>query len=178
VKAVASLCTIAVATLVSGCSPGAEKTSRSVGRGDAGRHYALLADDRFELQEALDPPAGDPLTSIERPLLDWYAEYVRSSETSSQMVRISGHQTTFDQSRVQLEDKGFQFRDVTVEGWRAIGGSIPGDSPGEAVLVLENGESSLAVLSYELTLDDLVALAAKIEPASAARWVRAGGVIR
>lgn len=172
------LSAIAATTLAGGCSSHSGTTSTSKEGNAAARHYALLADPSWTLQEARDLRPDDPLATAERPPLDWYDEYVLSSANASQLVRISGHESTFDQSRVELEQQGFVFHAVPLDGWRAVGSrGIPGDTPQSAVLLLDNGDSSLLVGSAEVGLDELIALAAKIEPASAAAWVRAGGVI-
>jgi hypothetical protein len=178
VKAIALVCAVAVAAMLGGCSSEADKTTPSRRGSDAARHYALLVDENWRLQEARDPRADDPLSALERPPLDWYDEYVPLLPNESALVRISGHAVTFDQTLVELERQLFQLHDVTVEGWRAVAGTRPGDTPPEALLVLDNGDSTLQVLSYELSLADLTALAGKIEPASTATWVHAGGVIR
>ena len=138
----------------------------------------MLVDDAWTLQEAVDPPVDDPIASLDRPPLDWYAEYVRSSPTESQMVRLSGHRMTFDEARADLEDLGFEFADIEVDGWRSIGGSATADPVGPAVVLLENGSTSLMVLTYELELDDLAEVAGTIEAVDEATWVDAGGVVR
>lgn len=38
--------------------------------------YAVQTDDGWEVQEAVDPAADDPLTERERPRSDWYAATV------------------------------------------------------------------------------------------------------
>ncbi|CAN5766532.1 hypothetical protein BH24ACT3_BH24ACT3_01760 [soil metagenome] len=48
---------------------------------------------------------------------------------------------------------------------------------GPALLLIENGDRSIVVLSYEVDLDELAVLAARIEPVGAAAWTTAGGVI-
>lgn len=176
-KAVALVCAIVLAALTGGCSSDSEKVVPT--SSDADRHYALLADAGWTLQEAIDPRADDPLIAAERPALDWYDEYVRSpSATESQMVRVSGHEADFDESRGAFEDRGYQLDDVTIAGRQAAGGFLPGDTPRSSLLVLDNNGSTLLVLSYELNLADLTALAEKIRPVSAAAWIAAGGVIR
>jgi hypothetical protein len=157
-----------------GCGDDAESSGDDDG---ADEPYALLSDDAWVLQEAVDPPADDPISSIERPPLDWYAEYVRSSPTESQMVRLSGHRTTFDDARTELEDVGFAFDVIEVDGRRSVGGSAAGDPAGPAVVLLETGSTSLMVLSYELEVDDLAELADAIEAVDETTWVNAGGVL-
>jgi hypothetical protein len=175
---VALFCATAV-LLVSGCASGSKAAQPASTRTDAERHYALLADPGWTFKEAIDPRSDDPAAAAERPAVDWYDEYERStSANESQTVRISGHATTFEQSRTELEQQGFDFSAVTVDGWQSVGGVIPEDTPQSKVIVLANGTSSLLVLSYELSLDDLALLAEKVRPADKATWVAAGGVIR
>jgi hypothetical protein len=48
--------------------------------------YAVMTDDAWTLQEAVDPPADSPIASIERPPLEWYAEYVQSSASGPSRI--------------------------------------------------------------------------------------------
>lgn len=140
--------------------------------------YALLHDPEWELQAAVDPKPDDPLASVERPPLDWYAEFVRwPSANESNMVRLSGHATSFDESVAQLTELTFELEDTEVDGWRAAGGSTQ-EAGGADLLVLEHGDRSIIVLSHEVSLDVLVDVASRIEPADAAAWEAAGGVVR
>jgi hypothetical protein len=174
----AFLCAIAVITLAAGCSSHSGKSAVTTKPGGSDQHYALLDDPSWTLQEARDLRADDPLASAEHPPVDWYDEYVRSpSASESQMVRISGHDTSFVESKAELEQQGFEFHEVPIAGRQAVGGTVPGDRASAVVLLLDDGPSSLVALTYDLSLDELVALAPKIEPASAAAWVQAGGVI-
>ncbi len=164
------------ACLISGCGDDGSSSDRD-GDSAANLPYALLRDEEWELQEAVDPPVDDPVASIERPALEWYIEYVRSpSDLESEMVRVSGHATGFEESRSQLSELTFDLTETPVDGWRAVGGTS--DEPaGPALLLLENGDRSIVVLSYEVTLDELAVLAARIEPVDAPTWADAGGVI-
>lgn len=175
-KALASVCAFALTVFVGGCSSDPKTTTPP--SSDAARHYALLADPAWTLHEAIDLRADDPLAATEHPALDWYDEYERSpSATESQTVRVSGHDATFEASQREFEGRGYELSDVTIAGWQAASAFLPGDTP-HSLLVLDNGDSSLLVLSYELSLADLSALAEKIRPANAATWIAAGGVIR
>lgn len=138
--------------------------------------YAVLTDDAWTLQEAVDPPADAPIASIERPPLEWYAEYVQSSTSESVMVRLSGHQATFDDTRSALEDLGFTLDDLSMQHWRGAGGSADPASP--TIVVLANGSTTLTALSYELDLDRLTAIAETIEGVDQSTWVAAGGDIQ
>jgi hypothetical protein len=140
--------------------------------------YAVLTDDAWTLQEAVDPPADAPIASIERPPLEWYAEYVQSSTSESAMVRLSGHQATFDDTRSALEDLGFTLDDLSMQHWRGAGGSAPADPASPTIVVLANGSTTLTALSYELDLDRLTAIAETIEGVDQSTWVAAGGEIQ
>lgn len=170
---------LSVLCLMSGCGDDGSGSDRG-GDTAANLRYALLRNEEWQLQEAVDPPADDPASLIERPVFDWYIEYVRSpSELESELVRVSGHATGFEESRSQLSEGGFDLTETSVDGWRAVGGTF--DEPagiGPALLLLENGDRSIVVLSYEVALDELAVLAARIEPVDAAAWTAAGGVIR
>jgi hypothetical protein len=140
--------------------------------------HAVLTDDAWTLQEAVDPPADAPIASIERPPLEWYAEYVQSSTSESAMVRLSGHQATFDDTRSALEDLGFTLDDLSMQHWRGAGGSAPADPASPTIVVLANGSTTLTALSYELDLDRLTAIAETIEGVDQSTWVAAGGEIQ
>jgi hypothetical protein len=140
--------------------------------------YAVVIDDAWTLQEAVDPPADSPIASIERPPLEWYAEYVQSSASESSMVRLSGHQATFDDTRAALEEAGFTFEDISLQHWQGAGGSAPADPASPTIVVLANGAATLMALSYELDLDQLTAVADTIEGVDQSTWVAAGGVIQ
>jgi hypothetical protein len=140
--------------------------------------YAVLTDDAWTLQEAVDPPADAPIASIERPPLEWYAEYVQSSTSESAMVRLSGHQASFDDTRSALEDLGFTLDDLSMQHWRGAGGSAPADPASPTIVVLANGSTTLTALSHELDLDRLTAIAETIEGVDQSTWVAAGGEIQ
>ena len=139
--------------------------------------YAVLTDDAWTLQEAVDPPADAAIASIERPPLKWYSEYVQSSANESAMVRLSGHQATFDDTRSALEDLGFTLNDLSLQHWQGSGGSAPADRGSPTIIVLANGATTLMAFSYELDLDQLTAIANTIEGVDQSTWVAAGGVI-
>jgi hypothetical protein len=97
--------------------------------------YALQKDPRWELQEAVDPRPDDPIAANDRPPMDWYAEYVRSSYT--EMVRLSGHDATVAQSRAALEAVNFSFEErLNVAGFDlALSGGSALDESGPALLL-------------------------------------------
>lgn len=164
---------------VTGCSDDdlAQSSSRNSAPPDESV-YALLTDDDWTLQEAVDPPADAPIASIERPPLEWYAEYVQSSANESAMVRLSGHQATFDETRAALEELGFTLNDISLQQWQGAGGSAPADPASPTIIVVANGETTLMMLSYEKNLDQLMAIADTVEGVDQSTWVAAGGVIQ
>ena len=151
-------------------------TSESTSAADS--VYGVLTDDTWTLQEAIDPPADAPIASLERPPLEWYAEYVQSSTSQSSMVRLSGHRAAFDETRAALEELGFAFDDVALQHWQAVGGAAPDDPGSPTIIVLANGPTTLMTLSYELDLDQLAPITDTVENVDQANWIAAGGVIQ
>lgn len=146
--------------------------------GDDGERYAVLSDDAWSLQEAVDPPENDPLVVDRPPLLDWWAEYVWASPEEGRMVRLSGHQLPLAEARADLAGLGFALDDVAVDGWTAVGGTSVDDPSGPAIVLLDRGSTSLMLLSYELTVADLAALAGQTRAVDDLGWVSAGGIVR
>jgi hypothetical protein len=140
--------------------------------------YALIRDPGWTLHEAIDPHPHDPLTTAERPPLDWWAEYVQMSPSESRMVRLSGHRASFAETRAELEMLGFALEDVTAGRWTGARGTSVDDQVGPQVVVLDAEGWSLLMLSYELELGPLTELAAAVEVVDESTWVSAGGVIR
>ncbi|MDP9402051.1 MAG: hypothetical protein M3P85_01675 [Actinomycetota bacterium] len=160
--------------VTAGC--GSESTSQE-GTEKSGRRYAVLRDDTWRLQEALDPPTDDRVASIERPALDWYAEYVRTTASSSEMVRLSGHEATFDRARSELEGVGFVLEEVNLTTWTGVGGTTSETGARPTVIVLDSGGSSFMLLSYDLELAALTQLANAVETVDETTWVEGGGVV-
>lgn len=163
---------LAIAAACDRAEPGSQE-----GAQQAEHRYALLRDGAWRLQDAADPAADDRVASIERPPLDWYAEYVETAPRRA-MVRLSGHRATFDGARSELEEVGFVLDDVDIESWTATGGTTTETGSRPTVILLDNGGSSLILLSYELGADALAQLAGAVETADDAAWARAGGVVR
>lgn len=139
--------------------------------------YAVQADDDWQVQEAVDLAADDPLATSERPPLDWYAEHVRTDRT--EMVRLSGHGDRLGDTRSEHEQLGFEFRDVTVPGWgEGLAGNHPADASSPELLLVSFGERSLMALSYDVPADVLLEFMGSVEGADRDEWVDAGGVIR
>jgi hypothetical protein len=176
------LCLIAV--WVTGCSGASKGATPPTTSAKTAKAYALLNDPAWKLKRAVDPTADSPTASIERPPIDWYDEYEHLSgrlapgvAVVGQSVRISGYATNLARTEALLETLGVRFHAVEVTGWRAVRGSIPGDTP-EALIVLDHGDSVIMALSYELTIDDLARLASRIKLVDRAAWIRAGGVVQ
>lgn len=139
--------------------------------------YAVQTDGGWQVQEAVDLAADDPLATRQRPPLDWYGEYVRSDHT--EMVRLSGHGASLGDTRSELELLGFEFSDVTVPGRRdGVAGNNPGDGSSPEVLLVSSGERTLMALSYDVPRDVLLDFMGSVEGAERDEWVDAGGVIR
>jgi hypothetical protein len=145
--------------------------------------YAIVTNDDWSLQEAVDPPEDDPFASAERPPMDWYAEYVRTlpvpGGSEGQMVRLSGHATPISDTRAALTQLGWDFTAIQIEGWDGLGGTNPTDPASPPIVLLEDpGATTLMLLSYELSLDEVAAFAESVEITDEEAWVGAGGVIR
>jgi len=144
--------------------------------------YAVVHVAGWSLQEAVDPPQDDPLTSAERPPMDWYSEYVRTilapGGTEGQMVRLSAHSASIDDTRAALEEVGFEFDALPIIGWDGVGVTQPEDPGSPALVLLDHGSTTFMLLSYELTLDELTAFAGSVEAVDETTWVASRGVIR
>lgn len=139
--------------------------------------YAVQTDDGWQVQEAVDPAANDPLATRQRPPLDWYGEYVRSDHT--EMVRLSGHDASLGDTRSALEQLGFEFSDAAVAVWgEGVAGRHPGDESSPELLLVPSGERTLMALSYDVPPDVLLDFMGSVEGAERDEWVDAGGVIR
>lgn len=148
------------------------------GAREAEHRYAVLRDDAWRLQEAVDPPADDRVSSVERPALDWYAEYVPTNSSSGGTLRLSGHRATFHRARSDLEELGFELEEVDADNWTGVGGSTAETGSRPTLVLLDHGSSSLILLSYDLELDALTQLAAQVQSVDETAWTDAGGVVR
>jgi hypothetical protein len=144
--------------------------------------YAILSDEEWSLQEAVDPPQDDALISAERPPVDWYSEHVRTvpaaGGSEGQMIRLSGHSSSVDESRAALEELGWEFDPLTADGWEGVSGTNPSDPSSPAVALLDNDSTTFMLLSYELTVDEVSALAGSVEAVDETTWEASDGVIR
>lgn len=139
--------------------------------------YAGQTDGDWQVQEAVDLAADDPLATRERPPLDWYGEYVRSDHT--EMIRLSGHDASLGEARSEYEQLGFELSDVTVRGWgHGVAGNHPTDASSPEVLLVPSGSRTLMALSYDVPLEVLLEFMGSVEGAERDEWVDAGGVIR
>jgi hypothetical protein len=169
------LAAVVIALAAVGCGDGG--ADRATSESDQVT-YALLRDDGWTLQEAADLPDGASATGAGPPI-DWYDEYVSwPSERESQLVTIAGHEATFEDTSAELERIGFDLQPVDVRGWRAVGsdgGSDDDDPTAPTMLVLQQGERSLSVQSYEVRLSELASIAANIDSVDAPTWMDARG---
>lgn len=154
------------------------KSPSNLGAREAEHRYAVLRDDAWRLQEAVDPLADDGVASVERPALDWYAEYVPKNSSSGGTLRLSGHRATFHRARSELEELGFDLDEVDVDNWTGVGGSTAETGSRPTLVLLDHGSSSLILLSYDLELDALTQLAAHVQSVDETAWIDAGGLVR
>lgn len=169
---------LVVAVAVAACNGDAALPSGS--RGDAidRRPYAVLVADAWPLQEAVDLADDSPFNAVERPPLEWFAEYVAGSPNGSSMIRLSGHLATFADTRSALQELGFTFGEIPLQHWNGVGGSAPADPASPTIIVLDNASTTLMLLSYELELDQLTTIADKVEGVDQSAWITMGGVIQ
>lgn len=131
--------------------------------------------DEFVLAEAFDPLPGK-IPQQEQPSLDWYAEYEGPPKSSPQRVRLSGH--LGDIESVAQEVNGLEPVATMVNQRKALMGSGP-DPAGPSVVVFAIAEDQSAMaLSYELPVEDLVDWSSKLEIATTAEWIAAGGEVQ
>ena len=138
----------------------------------------MLRDEAWRLREGVDPPVDDRATSVERPALDWYAEYVPTDSSRSETLRLSGHRATFDRAHSELEQLGFDLDEVDVDNWTGVGGSTAEVGSRPTVVLLDHGSKSLMLLSYDIDLEVLVNIAAGVRSVDESTWTDAGGVVR
>ncbi len=143
--------------------------------------YAVVNDQEWSLQEAVDPPQDDAFASAERPAMEWYSEHVRTVPVSGgaegQMVRLSGHSASISESRAALEALEWEFEILELDGWEGFG-SIPVDPTRPAVVLLDHGSTTFILLSYELTVDEVATFAGSVEAVDETTWEASDGVIR
>jgi hypothetical protein len=170
VKTVIGSAVLALVAIVGACTDS----------GGSPEPYAVVSDADWLLQEAVDPPQDDALTSTQRPAMDWYSEHVRTlpipGGAEGQMVRLSGHSASIDETGAALV--GWEFDSITVDGWEAVGGTNPSDPTAPAVVLLDNDSTTFMLLSYELTVDEVAAFGGSVEAVDEATWEASGGVIR
>jgi hypothetical protein len=126
------------------------------------------------LRSAVDPPADSPLIAAERPPPEWWAEY---GSEASVAVRLSSHAAGFADTISELEESGFVSEVIPLERGPAVGGSFAGDTGGPVLVVLDNGSSTLVLLSYDVDLVELAAVAESVESIDRETWLAMGGVV-
>lgn len=149
--------------------------------------YALLRDPTWELGEA--HPAATEGPMAEDPPARWYAEYRRigvgpnprgapgtsavEGSTWVERVRLSGHDADLAEMRSTYASFGFTVDDATDAGRPAL--TVVGSETNPDGIVLDQGGVRVLLLSYELTVDELLDLAGRVEPADEAAWIAVGG---
>src|SRR4051812_10187322 len=130
----------AVTLVITACSDAESEDSAQASASGlapaATSRYALLNDNGWTLQEAIDPPADATIVAAERPPLEWYAEYRPASAAESADVRLSGHQAPLAETRSVLEGLGFSLGHLSLQHWQGVGGSAPDDPASPMIVVL------------------------------------------
>lgn len=161
---------LTVGIVLAGCTDDGSSPPATAGS------YALAHVPGWELRDAADLGPDDPIAAIERPPLDWYAEYVDSS--SSESIRLSGHDATLADAQAALEAVGFGFEDATVAGRdRAVVGRSTIEDGGPSLVLLAADGRTVILLSYEVTAQGLTDFAGSVVGASEADWIAAGGIV-
>ena len=141
-----------------------------------------MSNEEWSPQSAIDPAQDDAFASVERPPMDWYSEHVRTVPVSGgaegQMVRLSGHSASINESRAALEAVGWEFDTMPLDGWEGVGGTNPADPASPAVVLLDHGSTTFMLLSYELTVDEVTAFAGSVEGVDETTWEASDGVIQ
>lgn len=170
----AAVTVVCLLTIVAACTDSSEEAMPD--------GYAVVTDDDWELQEAVRPAPDDPIASSAQPPMDWYSEHVRTLPVAGgaegQMVRLSGHSMPIGEPRAAFARLGFEFEEISLDGWEGVGGTAPSDPTGPSVVLLGRDSLTLVLLSYELSPDDLALFAGSVEAVDEETWVASGGVIR
>ena len=133
---------------------------------EPGPVFYLLGDE-WTIAAANDP---DEPIAVE-PTLDWYAEYDRDVAGSPAHVRLSGHTTSLYALGSELP--GFELEPITVLDRSGVAG-VGDEDTGPAVVAYSVEPGYLIMLlSYELTVDELVELANDLQPVSAGEFADA-----
>lgn len=135
--------------------------------------YALADSVGWSVQEAVDPAPGS-VASIARPPMEWYIEYLDGNV----LAVVAGHAVGLDDARAEMETLMFEFEPVNVPGFaEALEGRSTVEPNGATIVLLDTGNGSISVHSYDATADQLRSLAQTIRPASRDDWIAVGGVI-
>ena len=148
--------------------------------GEGGSHYFVFAAPDWEFREAVDYPDDlGPLEAVE-PTLDWFAEHERLTPSADGQtvegvsLRLSGHDASLDEQRSELV--GADLRDQQIGGTRALAGIGPDGAPTVVTMAVAD-DYTLMLLSYGLDLEELIQIAADVQPACEQEWIEAGGEI-
>lgn len=149
--------------------------------------YALLVDPTWDLGEAFPAATEGPMA--EDPPARWFAEYRRAGvgtdprgvpgtsaiegSTWVELVRLSGHDAGLAEMRSTYGSFGFAVDDADVAGRPAL--LVVGSEGNPNGVVVDQGAIRVLLLSYQLTIEQLVELAALVEPADEVGWIAAGG---
>jgi hypothetical protein len=91
--------------------------------------------------------------------------------------RLSSHAADFADTISELEQYGYGYDMLMLDRGPAVGGSFANDTGGPVVVVLDNGSSALLLLSYQLDLVELGAVAERVVNVDLPTWLAMGGVV-
>ncbi len=134
--------------------------------------YAEADVDGWLVAEHIDPDAGAAPSLPGDPAMDWYSSYERSvttgDVTSVSTVRVSGHALAMTALAEQLP--GRTFEPASVGRFEALAGVPPAATEPAIALLDVDGRSAVMVLSYELSLDELLAWSEHVRLVSDEEW--------
>lgn len=152
---------------------------------DETQPYLVLEDPSWHLVEAVDYGADSPFATAATavlPAIDWFAEYDHDP------VDLGGGVEQVDHLVVSVVDGPM---DEVADGYETLGlvcESIPvgpttalgcsGPEEGQDAVFLDADGQTAVVDSPDLTVDELAAIAAELEPADERAWISAGGIIQ
>ncbi len=149
------------------------------------RHpYVLLDDPAWTFVEAVDYLPDSPFATIDTPHTDWFVEYdhdpvdLGGGAVSVDHVSVAALEAPLDETASHLETFGYATESVPAGPWTARGTLTTAGSEYAAVVLLDGDDRTIQVLSYDLDVHALAAVAARLQPVDEAAWRSAGGVVQ
>lgn len=138
--------------------------------------YATFAREGWEQRRAIRP-LSRPAQLVEvEPSLDWWSEHERrvtqGQVTEAQGLRLSGHHVGVDDHAQKLP--GAVLDEGTIGSYRVLSSTSPEGKPA-IVLIAVGTSSTIMALSYELSVEELLSLAADVVVVNEDEWIAAGG---